>query len=150
MALDLRFIRIASEEVMDDVERMRDVELADLFAAVFGTWSFIISIAFVLYTGEMAGLFTGVLPSQFIALAAGINLFLERRGIGGWEEMNLIAIFASLWMMFSSALFTSHVIMEFSNTFSAMWIGLAAAYASFLRQNNPHRETIVQIRIPIM
>jgi hypothetical protein len=150
MALDLRFIRIASEEVMDDVERMRDVELADLFAAVFGTWSFIISVTFVLYTGDMAGLFTGILPSQFIALAAGINLYLERHGIGGWEAMNLIAIFASLWMMFVSALFPSHAIMEFSNTFSAMWIGLASAYASFLRQNNPHRETIIQIRMPLM
>jgi hypothetical protein len=149
MARDVRFIRIASEELIDDVDRMRDVELADLIAAVFGTWSFIISLAVVLYTGDMMGLVTGVLPSQFVALAAGINLYLERNGKNGWEYMNLVSLLAGLWMMMASSVFPGHVVMQYSNTFAAMWIGLASAYASFLRQNDPHRETQVQIRIPL-
>lgn len=149
MTLDMGFLRIASQEALDDIERMKDVELADLIAAVFGTWSFIISLAFVLLTGDMLGLVTGILPSQFVALASGFNVFRERYGAAGWEYMNIISLFAGLWMLLASSMFPGHIVMQFSNTFAAMWIGLAAAYASFLRQNDPHRETIIQIRIPI-
>lgn len=149
MAIDLKFATITSQQIDHSVQRLRDVELADMIAAVFGAWAFIISLAFFLYTGDMMIIITGILPSQFIALASGVNVMRERYGYDGWERMNQISLFAGLWMLMASAAFPGHIVMQFSNTFAAMWIGLCSAYAAFLRQNDWNRETIVQVKIPL-
>lgn len=149
MPIDLGFIRLKTEELEQGVERLRDVEIADMIAAVFGTWSFIITLVFVLYTGDMFGILTGLLPSQFVALASGINVARERYGLDGWERMNQISLLAALWMLMASSMFPGHIVMQFSNTFAGMWIGLFSTYAAFLRQNDINRETVIQIRAPL-
>lgn len=143
MAVDLQFLEIKTQNALEDLEGVRDVELADLAAAVFGGWSFVISLAFILLTGDMLGVLTGLLPSQFILLAGGVNVWRERYGVDGWEKMNQICLISGFWMMLASMTFQTHIIMQFSNTLAGMWIGLSSTYAAFLRQNDPNRETVL-------
>lgn len=139
MPLDLQVLEVATEEVIDDLERLNDVEIADLMAAVFGAWSLLISLFYLL---SMHAWIAGILPSLLIFLASGWNVYLRRQGQYGVERLNQISIFAGLWMMLASGVLHDHTLMAYSNTFAGMWVGISSTYASFLRQNDRNRETV--------
>ncbi len=147
MAIDLGFVVVKSRQLEERMGRMTDVQLADLIAAVFGVWSLLISLALGL---TLTGFIGGILPSLLITCAAGINVYRERMGHDGFEVMNHISLLSGFWMFIAVMQFPDNVLMQFSNTFAGMWVGLFSTYAAFLRQNNPDRETVVAIRSDLL
>lgn len=143
MAIDLGVIVIETQELERGVDRMRDVELADLIAAVFGAWSFVISVGLGM---TPHGFFAGILPSIFIATSSGMNVYRERHGRDGWEFMNHVSLVAGLWMFIAAMQFPENIVMLYSNTFTGMWVGVFSTYAAFLRQNDLNRETVIGLR----
>lgn len=143
MAVDLGFLVIETQELQEGVDRMRDVELADLISTVFGAWSFVISVALGM---TPTGFIGGILPSIFITCTSGMNVYREQHDRDGFEFMNHVSLIAGLWMFMSAMQFPDNILMQYSNTFAGMWVGLFSTYAAFLRQNAPDRETVVGIR----
>lgn len=145
--MNLKFLKVATRQAAADMERMRDVEIADLVATAFGAWACLIASVFVL-SGATLGLLTGVLPGLTVFLLTGINVYRARHGMHGFERPNQVSILIGAWMIAASAALDTGTIIQFSNTFSGMWIAIASAYAGFLRQNDRNRETVLLFKLP--
>lgn len=143
MALDLRLVRIVTEELINELQRLRDVEFADLLATVFGAWAFVLTLGL---STSVASLVTGVFPGLIILLSSGFNVYRVRQGGTGVELLNHLSLITGIWMLLSAAAFDQHIFLQYGNTFSGMWVGIASAYAAFLRQNDMDRETRMLVR----
>lgn len=138
--IDFRWVTVVLRELEENLDRLRDVEIADLTATAFGLWAFLVALGLADHYNHV---FTSIVPGLLVFIGSGINVYRTRHGYSGFEAANQASILLALWMILSAGFLIDPSLLQYSTTFAGMWIGIASAYAAFLRQNDRRRETLL-------